>query len=800
MNERRDQYGEERLISMVKEYGYLPPTEFIARLDTDIKKFTGDHPQSDDITVVAVKEKLTADDVLYGIRKKLIELVDVQGVSVKDACAQMRVSPATYYRYKKRLETMGERGLRNDVLRDDVSLKRVSLEARKAIIRIIAGNPDFGAKRITEEYNQGRAPALHITERMVYDELKRLNMNTRELRIDYLRRNRLLKGEAAPADAAAQAAGAAASHFSPRDLVEDLLREIPGIAPGTAEAGAGVPGAAPFDDAALRDGAHDGIGIAVSSSDGITEMRVSGHLDSGSSAALEKKLHDIVVAGATRIVVDLTDISYVSSGGWGIFVGEVKGLRGRGGDIVLSGMTSEVYDVYELLGFADVLRAFKSIPDARAFLQLPPEARRPGMWTTKAEWTPRDAGIRIEAVEVDASREWQSLQVDATTVGERGEIAVLQLRGIIDTVSAEKLRDALDQVIAGGRVRVVADMSQVEYVSSGGWGVFTERLRELRRAGGDIKLFGMDPDVYYVFTMLGFNIVLSSFDIMGDAIDDFRSPRAEGEAARAAAFEPAPSRPSVPGPASELPARLVTGTPGMDIAWEAGPGGVRIARVSGVIETTAVSLLSDELARELSLAPRGIVFDLSRVEYISSSGWGQFARAYEAIRAVALFGMGPDLDEVYACLEFHSFLPALATEAEAVGAVLSGKAAAAPRPEPAPDDREFDAPSVDDVLPGPSASPARAGQPAAGSGAPDARAGEVNGGDSPWRQPGEKPADRSGNLDVASATSDRHITRDEKLRALGWAKYGERLKRRADDGKLKDSGGGHIDPEDGAGQ
>ena len=80
---------------------------------------------------------------------------------------------------------------------------------------------------------------------------------------------------------------------------------------------------------------------------------------------------------ATRIVVDLADISYVSSGGWGIFVGEVKNLRERGGDIVLSGMTSEVYDVYELLGFADVLRAFKTIADARAFLSLPSEARRP---------------------------------------------------------------------------------------------------------------------------------------------------------------------------------------------------------------------------------------------------------------------------------------------------------------------------------------------------------------------------------------------------------------------------------------
>jgi anti-anti-sigma factor len=800
MNERREQYGEDRLIQMVKEYAYLPPTEFIARLDTDLKKFTGEHPQNDDITVVAVKEKLTADDVLYGIRKKLLELVDEQGVSVKEACAQMRVSPATYYRYKRRLETMGERGLRNDVLRDDVSLKRVSLEARKAMIRIIAENPDFGAKRITEEYNKDRDAAHQITERMVYEELKRLNMNTRDLRIDYLKRNRLLKGELAEAEGVTPlpppAPGEALLPSTPRDLVEDLLREIPGIAPGTGQPGRGesaplrspdVPSGldAVFLDApsTLRDG---GVGVAVSSSNGITEMRVSGHLDSGSSASLEKKLRDLVAEGSSRIVVDLADISYISSGGWGIFVGEVKVLRERGGDIVLSGMTSEVYDVYELLGFADVLRAFKTIADARAFLSLPAEARRPGTWT-KAEWSPRDAGVRVEAVETE-TRDWQSLGVEATTVGERGEIAVLSLRGIIDTVSAERLRTALDQVIAAGRSRVVADMSQVEYVSSGGWGVFTERLRELRRAGGDIKLFGMDPDVYYVFTMLGFNIVLSSFDILGEAIEDFRAPRTEVDAPTQVMTEP--ERPVAPFERPAQPAaRVAAGTPGMDIVWESARDGVRVARISGVIETTAVSLLSDELTRELSLQPRGIVFDLSRVEYISSSGWGQFARAYEATHAVALFGMGPDLDDVYSCLEFHSFLPAVATEDEALRLVVERGSAAPPVPQaPASadaDDDDQDTRHIDDVL----------GEPAPDSAHKDLPGDPAT---SVWDKmaTNPRPTGDPSVLDVSSAKADRNVGRDEKLRTLGWEKYGKRLKKRSEAGKLKDSGGGSIDPEE----
>jgi hypothetical protein len=58
---------------------------------------------------------------------------------------------------------------------------------------------------------------------------------------------------------------------------------------------------------------------------------------------------------------------------------------------------------------------------------------------------------------------------------------------------------------------------------------------------------------------------------------------------------------------------------------------------------------------------------------------------------------------------------------------------------------------------------------------------------------GDVPA-TGGELDVRSAKSDRNITRDHKLRALGWRKYGERLRGHADSGRLKDEGGGPLDP------
>jgi anti-anti-sigma factor len=800
MNERREQYGEERLLEMVRTYGHMLPEQFIERLDNDITTFTAGYPQNDDITVVAVKEKMTADDVLFGIRRKLLDLVDVQGMSVKEACQQMRVSPATYYRYKRRLDLMGERGLRNDQLRDDVSLKRVSLEARKRIIAIIAASPDFGAKRITEEYNRDREEPQRISERMVYEELKRLNLNTRDLRIDYLRRNRMIDEDGAPIPPSARKT---AVPGRPVDVVDDLLRGIPGIAvPGESRGQETPETAEPFAEpaAALR---SDAMGVAASSSAGITEIRLNGHLDSASSAGLEKRLRDMIAAGATRILVDLSEVSYVSSGGWGIFVGEVRALRDRDGDIVLTGMTPEVYDVYELLGFADILRAFGSIAEARAYLSLPPEKRSAPV--PARDLSPDEVaaahGITIDAGADETPREWQSLRVEATTVGERGEIAVLSLGGIIDTVSAEKLRASVDQIIGNGRLKVVVDMSQVEYVSSGGWGVFTERLREVRRAGGDIKLFGMDPDVYYVFTMLGFNIVLSSFDILADAIEDFQrpAPAMEQESAADAAPAVADERAYVPA------GRVAASVPGMDIQWEDGPGDIRIARLSGIIETTAVSLLADEITREVSGAPEAIIFDLKSIEYVSSSGWGQFARAYEAVGAVALVGLGSDLLEVYECLEFRSFIRAYATDTEAMRALAGGTTppdVAAPATAgpsvPAAERSDAHLDGVDEVLEHTAHPRVPAPDPFDEETFP-ASAAPTAEDESTWRgRSWDGAPTPSADLDVGSARADDRVGEDEKLRSIGWKSYGRKLRKRAG-GDGGDNGGDDETDENGGG-
>ena len=857
MNEKREQYGEERLIELVKENGQLPPTEFIDVLEKDIKAFTRGNAQNDDITVVAVKEKLTADDVLYGIRKKLLDMVDVSGMSVKEACTKMKVSPSTYYRYKKRLMLMGERGLKNKVLREDLDFKRVNIQERKGLITIIREHPEFGAKRITDEYNKIETAPRAMTEKMVYEELRRLSLNTKELRLDYLRRHKLL--DEVPETKAG------------REAVEELIREVAregaaeqapgreGVGEETAAGVAGdgvdvedltagladkedpaVPAGQGAQEAVRLDGSRiesaEGVRIDASESkDGVAILRVDGHLDSISSTALEKALDDVIEGGYAKIAIDLSEVSYISSGGWGVMVGKVEKTHRKEGDVVVVGMASEVHDVYELLGFHELLRSFATIEDALTYLGQPVEDRRTREEPAVSETRDEPATLRDEFV-ADADSmvtgsEWESLQIEATTVGDKGDIAFISLRGIIDTISAERLRAAIDRVIRSGIARIIVDMTQIEYVSSGGWGTFTERLRELRRLGGDIKLFGMDADVYYIFTMLGFNIVLSSYDILGEAIEDFsRSVEDKPSVHPGRAAEPAKETvvedtgavaiPETSDVLDRVPAVPVSSATNR-VEWDASHGGL-VARIQGMIEASSVDDIDAEIENTLASRPQLVVFALGDVDYVSSVGWGIFPKYYERVSGwggkIALCEMNEDLHAIFSCLEFRSFIPAFATVEDALSAsgVAPDRVTATDGLEAPQGKVVRDAPRTDggsgeenvldlDELIEPGADGAGVETP-----------GETrSGGDGRWADEAEEiraedvtrlvePVGGDGSkedefvdfdtsptdVNIERGVRDEHVNEDAGLRDMGWKEYGERLKNRADKkgGKKTDEG------------
>jgi len=88
--------------------------------------------------------------------------------------------------------------------------------------------------------------------------------------------------------------------------------------------------------------------------------------------------------------------------------------------------------------------------------------------------------------------------------------------------------------------------------------------------------------------------------------------------------------------------------------------GVSLLRVSGYVDTTTSPDLERRLQALLREKRYHIVVDLTRVEYISSAGWGIFISEIREIREhggdLKLAGMIPDVREVFDLLEFENIL------------------------------------------------------------------------------------------------------------------------------------------------
>jgi serine phosphatase RsbU (regulator of sigma subunit)/TolA-binding protein len=188
MNQKRHLFGEERFLDVVRENGQFSAGEFVENLQQSMRQFTEGTPQNDDITLVAIKEKTTADKLENKHAKQVYQLIQ-DGVSIKEACDQVGLSSYAYYhKYKDAFDTGNFEDIDIDLEADQVESRHMSIEEKTKIYDIIRRFPQYGAKRIHEELKSEPYGRLDIPVSKIYSELVRARLNTKELREAYVHR------------------------------------------------------------------------------------------------------------------------------------------------------------------------------------------------------------------------------------------------------------------------------------------------------------------------------------------------------------------------------------------------------------------------------------------------------------------------------------------------------------------------------------------------------------------------------------------------------------------------------------
>jgi len=93
-------------------------------------------------------------------------------------------------------------------------------------------------------------------------------------------------------------------------------------------------------------------------------VTVSGRLDQSQGPTLEQTLVDLVSEDASLIIVDLTETTYINSGGLRILVTSWRRLRQGGGDLILVGLSDRLMEVFRMVGFDKVFRIMPTVADA----------------------------------------------------------------------------------------------------------------------------------------------------------------------------------------------------------------------------------------------------------------------------------------------------------------------------------------------------------------------------------------------------------------------------------------------------
>ena len=92
--------------------------------------------------------------------------------------------------------------------------------------------------------------------------------------------------------------------------------------------------------------------------DALLNVAYGGRLDSATSPALEKELREHL-EGIRNVVMDFSSVEYVSSGGIRMLLAIEQLLDKRGGRLSLTHVNEYVLEVFELVGFMDVVEVIR---------------------------------------------------------------------------------------------------------------------------------------------------------------------------------------------------------------------------------------------------------------------------------------------------------------------------------------------------------------------------------------------------------------------------------------------------------
>ena len=110
------------------------------------------------------------------------------------------------------------------------------------------------------------------------------------------------------------------------------------------------------------------------------------------------------------------------------------------------------------------------------------------------------------------------------TIQERrvGPVTILALRGRLVFGDGDALlRQRVDDLVSQGDVRLIVELTDLDYVDSAGIGVLIAKYLSVRRKGGDLKLLRLSSRTHHALEITHLLTVFEAYETEQEAVDSF---------------------------------------------------------------------------------------------------------------------------------------------------------------------------------------------------------------------------------------------------------------------------------------
>ena len=104
--------------------------------------------------------------------------------------------------------------------------------------------------------------------------------------------------------------------------------------------------------------------ITAKNEDKALVVSVTGRMDAVTATDFEKALAEYLNQGNSALVIDFTDLDYISSAGLRSILATAKKMKGMNGTLSLANLKEVVREVFDISGFSAIIPIYDSVETA----------------------------------------------------------------------------------------------------------------------------------------------------------------------------------------------------------------------------------------------------------------------------------------------------------------------------------------------------------------------------------------------------------------------------------------------------